>query len=92
MVWLSAMLYNHDVDTKVRKKMIKYILVSIILLVIAMSLLGIRLILGKKNFVHTHVDGNKEMARRNIFCVKAQDLEARAPKKIQIKTKNINKK
>lgn len=50
-----------------------------------MALLSIRLLFGKKKFVHTHVEGNPEMERRGIGCVKSQDRRARQRDGFKIK-------
>lgn len=63
----------------------KEVLIVAIILAIAVLLLAVRLLAGKKKFVHTHVDGNKEMARRGIHCVKRQDREARLNGGLKIK-------
>ena len=57
--------------------MLKEFIIILVIVAIAVALLSIRLLLGKKNFVHTHVDGNPAMEKRGIGCVKRQDREAR---------------
>lgn len=64
--------------------MFEELMIVVIILAIAVLLLAVRLLVGK-NFVHTHVDGNREMARRGIFCVKRQDREARQNSGLKIK-------
>lgn len=65
--------------------MMKELIFVGIILAIAVLLLAVRLLAGKKNFVHTHVDGNKEMERRGIHCVKRQDRDARRNSGLKIK-------
>ena len=52
--------------------MLKEIVFVLLIIAIAVLLLGIRLLLAGKGFVHTHVEGNPEMERRGIGCVKSQ--------------------
>ena len=67
-------------------------MIVVIILAIAVLLLAVRLLVGKK-VVHTHGDGNREMARRGIHCVKPQDREARQNSGLKIKehTKEWNR-
>lgn len=57
--------------------MLKELIFVLLFVAIAVVLLCIRLLLGRKNVVNSHIEGNHEMARRGIRCVKHQDMEAR---------------
>ena len=57
--------------------MLKEIVLVLLIIAIAVLLLSVRLLFGKKEFVHTHVEGNPDMERRGIGCVKSQDRQAR---------------
>ena len=65
--------------------MVKELIFVLIIVCIAVALLCVRLIAGRKDVVHTHVEGNKEMARRGIHCVKRQDMEARLNSGLKIR-------
>ena len=55
-------------------KMFLLLLLSIVLLGVIFILFAIRIILKKNGkFPHTHIGGNKEMARRGIFCASTVD-------------------
>ena len=58
--------------------MLKELLIILVIVAIAVVLLSVRLLFGKKRFVHTHVDGNPAMQKRGIHCVKRQDAEMRS--------------
>lgn len=53
-------------------------LISAIILGISLALLAIRLLLGKRRFVNTHVEHNPHMRARGISCAKSQDKQAQA--------------
>ena len=65
--------------------MLKEIVFVLLIIAIAVLLLGIRLLLAGKGFIHTHVEGNPEMERRGIGCVKSQDRQARINGGLKIK-------
>ena len=65
--------------------MLKEFILVLLIIAIAVALLSVRLLFGKKNFVHTHVEGNPEMERRGIGCVKSQDRHARLNGGLRIK-------
>ena len=44
-----------------------------LIIAICLVLLGVKIILGKGEFVNTHVDGNKALADKGISCAKSQD-------------------
>ncbi|MGM0375174.1 MAG: hypothetical protein ACQEQ0_00160 [Bacteroidota bacterium] len=53
---------------------LKILLLSIVLMAGVMALLAIRILLQKDGkFPHTHIGGNRNMARRGIFCASTQD-------------------
>lgn len=53
---------------------LKILLISIVLMAGVMALLAIRILLQKDGkFPHTHIGGNRNMARRGIFCASTQD-------------------
>ena len=53
---------------------LKILLLSIVLLAGVVALLAIRILLQKDGkFPHTHIGGNRDMARRGIFCASTQD-------------------
>ena len=65
--------------------MLEEFVIVLLIVAIAVALLAVRLLFGKKEFVHTHVDGNPAMERRGIGCVKRQDREARSKNGFKIK-------
>ncbi|MBO4486905.1 MAG: hypothetical protein J5729_00875 [Bacteroidaceae bacterium] len=65
--------------------MLKEVIFVLIIIAIAVVLLAIRLIMGRKNVVHTHIEGNREMDKRGIHCVMHQDMEARLNSGLKIK-------
>lgn len=65
--------------------MLKEFIIILLIVAIAVALLGIRLLFGKRKFVHTHVDGNPAMRRKGIGCVKSQDRKARLTNGFKIK-------
>lgn len=66
------------------EKMLKELIFVLVIVVVAVALLCIRLLLGKKNIVNTHIDGNSEMQRRGIHCVVKQDMEQRLKSGLRI--------
>ncbi len=65
--------------------MLKEIVLVLLIIAFAVLLLCVRLLFGKKEFVHTHVEGNPHMERRGIGCVKSQDRQARLNGGLKIK-------
>lgn len=63
----------------------KEFLFILIFVAFAVVLLSVRLWLGGKSFVHTHIDGNNEMAKRGIKCVKQMDAEERLSSGLKIR-------
>lgn len=58
--------------------MVKILLLTIAILAACMILLAITIIIKKNGrFPNIHVGGNKEMRKRGIKCVEAQDKDAR---------------
>ena len=64
--------------------MFRELIIVLIIVAVAVALLCIRLLFGRKNVVHTHIEGNREMERRGIRCVRHQDMEARLNSGIKI--------
>ena len=49
----------------------KILLVTLVLMAIAVVLLGVKIFFVKGGkFPHTHIDGNKELNKRGIKCVR----------------------
>lgn len=63
----------------------KEFLFILIFVAFAVVLLSVRVWLSGKSFVHTHIDGNKEMAKRGIRCVKQMDAEERRNSGLKIR-------
>lgn len=58
--------------------MIKLLLLTTLIVAICIALMAITIIIKKNGrFPNTHVGGNKEMRKRGIKCVEAQDKDAR---------------
>jgi hypothetical protein len=58
--------------------MIKVFLLTLLIVAVCMVLMGVTILIKKNGrFPNTHVGGNKEMRRRGIKCVEAQDKDAR---------------
>lgn len=51
------------------------LIIGVLIIAFSLLLLAIRLFFGK-NFVHTHIDGNKALNKKGIHCVQAQDAAA----------------
>ena len=56
--------------------MIKLFLIVLGIVAVCVALLSVRLFVGR-DFVHTHVEGNKELHRRGIKCARSLDAEMR---------------
>lgn len=56
------------------EKMLKTLLLTVIIIVISVVLLCIK-VLFKKNghFPNTHIEGNKALQGKNIYCAKTED-------------------
>lgn len=73
--------------------MIKVLLLTTLIVAGCMALLAITIIVKKNGrFPNIHVGGNKEMRKRGIKCVEAQDKDARRenPHAIPEREKNNN--
>jgi hypothetical protein len=58
--------------------MIKILLLTTLIVAICMVLMAITILIKKNGrFPNTHVGGNKEMRKRGIKCVEAQDRDSR---------------
>lgn len=64
--------------------MLRLFLLLIALLAVAMLLLSVRVLTGKR-FIHTHVSGNKEMRRRGIGCAQSQDAIICRPRRTAVR-------
>lgn len=57
---------------------LKLFIISILLMAVITLLFAVRILLKKNgSFPNTHIGGNKNMARRGIYCASAQDKIAR---------------
>jgi hypothetical protein len=66
---------------------IKLFLITIVLMAFITALFAIRILLKKNGqFPHTHVGGNRNMARRGIFCASTQDKIAQKDKRHILKS------
>ena len=65
--------------------MLKEVIFVLVIVAIAVVLLCIRLLFGRKNVVNSHIEGNREMERRGIRCVRHQDMEARLNSGLKVK-------
>lgn len=62
--------------------MLQTILISVLILVIAILLLGVRVFFTKNGkFPSIHIGGNKAMKEKGISCATSQDREAQKTKK-----------
>ncbi len=53
-------------------------LITLVIVALVILLLGVQTFFSKKKkFPHTHVGGNREMAKRGVFCVQTQDAMER---------------
>jgi len=73
--------------------MVKTLLISLAVLLIAVLLLGIRVFFVKGGkFPNTHIGGNKAMRERGITCAKTQDAimyaQGESPVQREIKADN----
>ena len=50
-------------------------LASLLIVAVAVALLSVRLICGKKTFVNTHIEGNASLKQKGITCAKEWDGE-----------------
>ena len=70
--------------------MLKTILIVALIVTISILLLSVRLFFGKK-FVHTHIDGNNNMAQHDIYCVQKMDRMERHKKHKGVEEKRCKK-
>lgn len=49
------------------------VFLALFVVAVSLLLLSVRLLCGKKNFVHTHIDGNRALNAKGIHCAKDQD-------------------
>jgi hypothetical protein len=68
--------------------MIKVLLLTTLIVAICMVLMAVTILIKKNGrFPNTHVGGNKEMRKRGIKCVEAQDKDARRDNPMAAKEK-----
>ena len=67
--------------------MLDVVLITAGLIALAVVLLSVRLLCGKRRFVQTHIDGNKALNRKGIFCAKEQDRAQRRHNGLVIREK-----
>ncbi|HCE48355.1 MAG TPA: hypothetical protein DEQ84_06880 [Prevotellaceae bacterium] len=65
--------------------MLQTALVILPIILLSVLLLSIRLLCGKKDFVNSHIDGNKALNSQGIFCAKQQDRNQRKNSGFRIK-------
>lgn len=68
--------------------MLQIILTTLLIVAVSIALLSIRLLCGKKDFVNSHIDGNKALNEKGIFCAKEQDRNQRKQDGFRIKEHN----
>ena len=56
--------------------MFQLFLIILAIITIAVALLGIRVLVGRK-FVNMHIEGNKALNRKGIHCVQSMDRNMR---------------
>ncbi|WP_010417177.1 hypothetical protein [Anaerophaga thermohalophila] len=65
---------------------LKLLVISILLMAVITALMAIRILLKKNgHFPNIHIGGNRDMARRGIFCATTQDRIARKDRKHLLK-------
>ena len=58
--------------------MLKTTLLAVLIIAISFALLAVTILIKKNGkFPNSHVGGNKELRKRGIKCVEAQDKDAR---------------
>lgn len=62
-------------------------LLSLLIIAICLIFLCVRLFFGRQ-FVHTHVDGNKAMQARGIHCAQSFDAEERRDNPFRVSEKS----
>lgn len=54
--------------------MVKTLLLTIVIILICVALLSVKVIFKKGGrFPNTHIEGNKALAQKGIFCAKTED-------------------
>lgn len=65
---------------------LKILVLTILLMAVITALMAIRILLKKNgHFPNIHIGGNRDMARRGIFCATTQDRIARKDRKHLLK-------
>ena len=64
--------------------MLKTFAVILGIIAFGIALMAVRLFFGKP-FVHTHIEGKRDMQARGIHCVTHQDRQARRERRTKVK-------
>lgn len=67
--------------------MLHVLLSTLLIIAIGVVLLSVRLFFNR-DFVHTHVDGNKALNDKGIHCAQALDKELRRPRRFAVSEKS----
>lgn len=67
--------------------MIKTLLILILIVAVSFLLLGVRLLLGKQ-FIHTHIEGNKAMNDQGITCYRDMEKKERCHNRFAVSEKS----
>ena len=65
------------------------IILSLILLGLAVLAMGVNVFIRKRKFPNTHIGGNKEMIKRDIYCAKTMDKIENKKAKEEVRIKNL---
>ena len=71
--------------------MFQIFLIILAIIAIAVALLGIKVLLGRK-FVNMHIEGNKALNKKGIHCVQSMDRNMRKenPHRVSERRKQLN--
>ena len=71
--------------------MFQIFLIILAIIAIAVALLGIKVLLGRK-FVNMHIEGNKALNKQGIHCVQSMDRNMRKenPHRVSERRKQLN--
>jgi hypothetical protein len=71
--------------------MFQIFLIILAIIAIAVALLGIKVLLGRK-FVNMHIEGNKALNKKGIHCVQSMDRNMRKenPHRVRERRKQLN--
>lgn len=65
--------------------MFEVLVAAVIIIGLSVALLSVRLICGKRDFVSSHIDGNKALNDKGIYCAKQQDKAQRSRPSLRIR-------